>query len=40
MSPNAVETVISRLRKAMEDGHAGIVIETVRGIGYMLSAPK
>jgi len=40
MSPNAVETVISRLRKAMEDGHADIVIETVRGIGYMLSAPQ
>jgi len=40
LSPNAVETVISRLRKATDDGRAGIVIETVRGIGYMLSAPK
>jgi len=40
LSPNAVETVISRLRKATDDGRAGIVIETVRGIGYMLNVTK
>ena len=40
LSPNAVETVISRLRKATDEGRAGIVIETVRGIGYMLSVSK
>jgi len=40
LSPNAVETVISRLRKATDEGRAGIVIETVRGIGYMLNVTK
>ncbi|MDQ0457135.1 response regulator [Rhizobium paknamense] len=35
-SSNAVELAVSRLRKKL-DGHAtGVVIETVRGVGYLL----
>lgn len=34
VAPNAIETYISRLRKRLEPG--GVVIRTVRGLGYML----
>jgi len=37
LSPNAVEALISRLRKALSDAGSGIVIETVRGVGYRLT---
>ena len=36
LSPNAVEALISRLRKALTDAESGIVIETLRGVGYRL----
>lgn len=40
LTSNAVEMVISRLRRALHAGNARISIETVRGIGYMLSVPQ
>jgi len=36
VSPNAIEAVISRLRKRMESANATCVIHTLRGIGYLL----
>jgi two-component system, OmpR family, response regulator len=36
LSPNAVEALVSRLRRALSDADSGIVIETVRGVGYRL----
>ena len=36
LSANAVEALVSRLRKALEDVDSGIAIETVRGVGYRL----
>ena len=36
LSANAVEVLVSRLRKALSEGSAGATIETVRGIGYRL----
>jgi two-component system OmpR family response regulator len=37
LSPNAVEALVSRLRKALGDAESGIVIETIRGVGYRLT---
>jgi DNA-binding response OmpR family regulator len=36
VSSNAVEALVSRLRKGLEGVEPGIVIETVRGVGYRL----
>lgn len=36
MSANAIEALVSRLRKALDDRPTGIIIETIRGIGYSL----
>jgi len=36
LSANAVEVLVSRLRKALGEGSAGVTIETVRGIGSRL----
>jgi DNA-binding response OmpR family regulator len=36
LSANAVEVLVSRLRKALSEAAAGVTIETVRGIGYRL----
>jgi DNA-binding response OmpR family regulator len=36
ISTNAVELTVSRLRRRLDPGRAGVVIETVRGIGYLL----
>lgn len=36
LSANAVEALVSRLRKALADANAKVVIETVRGVGYRL----
>lgn len=36
MSVNAIEALISRLRRALDDQPTGVVIETIRGIGYAL----
>jgi two-component system, OmpR family, response regulator len=36
VSDNAVEAHVSRLRKALEETPAGVIIETIRGVGYAL----
>jgi DNA-binding response OmpR family regulator len=36
VNPNAVEAVVSRLRKRLESAGADCVIHTLRGIGYLL----
>jgi len=36
VNPNAVEAVISRLRKRLESAEARCVVHTLRGIGYLL----
>lgn len=38
LTPNAVETYVSRLRQKLEPG--GVFIRTVRGIGYRLDEPR
>jgi two-component system OmpR family response regulator len=35
-SPNAIELLVSRLRKALERAHARVDLQTFRGLGYML----
>ena len=35
-----VEIFIMRLRKKLDDGSAAPLIETVRGVGYALRAPR
>lgn len=37
-SPNAIEIYVHRLRKKLMD--SGIVIRTIRGLGYLLERPK
>jgi two-component system response regulator QseB/two-component system response regulator TctD len=36
LSPNAIEVLVCRLRKVLGERDTGVVIETVRGIGYAL----
>ena len=36
VSPNALETLVSRLRRRLEDAEAGLQLRTIRGVGYML----
>jgi two-component system OmpR family response regulator len=36
LSGNAVEAHVSRLRKALDEADSGVVIETIRGVGYAL----
>lgn len=36
MSPNAIEVVLSRLRRRLAPYETGTAIETVRGVGYLL----
>jgi two-component system OmpR family response regulator len=36
VSSNAVEALISRLRRALGAAHSGLSVETVRGVGYEL----
>lgn len=38
VTPNALEALISRLRRKLSRAHAGVRIETRRGIGYRLCA--
>jgi len=35
-SPNAIELLVSRLRKALERAQARVDLQTFRGLGYML----
>jgi two-component system, OmpR family, response regulator len=36
LSANAVEALVSRVRKALGEADSGVAIETVRGVGYQL----
>jgi len=36
VSPNALETQVSRLRRRLHDAGAGVELRTVRGVGYLL----
>jgi DNA-binding response OmpR family regulator len=38
VTPNALEASVSRLRRALEDARADVVLETRRGVGYVLRA--
>jgi len=38
VQPNALEAVVSRLRRRLADERAGVVLHGVRGVGYMLKA--
>ena len=40
VTPNAMEAVISRLRRKLEDHGETGRLHTVRGVGYMLTGPK
>jgi DNA-binding response OmpR family regulator len=40
ISANAIEALISRIRRSLSDARSNVVIETVRGVGYRLSAAK
>lgn len=39
VSPNAIEIIVSRLRAKLSEFDAGIAIETLRGVGYLLREP-
>ena len=36
VTPNAVDAAVSRLRRALEDAKADVVLRTIRGVGWML----
>jgi DNA-binding response OmpR family regulator len=36
VSGNALETLVSRLRRRLEEADAGLELRTIRGVGYML----
>jgi len=36
LSGNAIEVIVYRLRKALDDKASGVTIDTVRGVGYVL----
>ena len=36
VSPNALEALVSRLRRRLEHEEAGLQLRTIRGVGYML----
>jgi DNA-binding response OmpR family regulator len=36
VGPNAVEAVVSRVRKKLDAAGAGTVVETIRGLGYLV----
>jgi DNA-binding response OmpR family regulator len=38
ISANALETLVSRLRRRLEDAGAGLQLRTIRGVGYMLQS--
>lgn len=38
VTPNAVEAVVSRLRRKLEDSGAAGVLHTIRGVGYLLES--
>jgi two-component system response regulator QseB len=38
VTPNAVEAIVSRLRRRLDQADAGGMLHTIRGLGYMLRA--
>ena len=38
VSPNALETLVSRLRRRLEESEPGLQLRTIRGVGYMLQS--
>lgn len=40
VTPNALEALVSRLRRRLANAHASVEIETKRGIGYKLGSPR
>lgn len=38
VTPNAVEAIVSRLRRRLDQAGAGRMLHTIRGLGYMLRA--
>lgn len=40
VSSNSVEVHVSRLRKRLQSAEASVVVHTIRGVGYMLSAEE
>jgi DNA-binding response OmpR family regulator len=36
-SPNAVEVLVHRLRKRLQDAGASVTVHTIRGVGYLLA---
>lgn len=36
VSANALETLVSRLRRRLEEAEAGLQLRTIRGVGYMI----
>lgn len=38
VSANALETLVSRLRRRLEHAEAGLQLRTIRGVGYMLQS--
>jgi DNA-binding response OmpR family regulator len=39
-TPNAIEVLVYRLRKRLQDAGADVVIHTLRGVGYLLATPE
>lgn len=39
VTPNALEQIVSRVRRRLMQAHSSVRLETIRGIGYRLSAP-
>ena len=40
LSPNAIEALVSRLRRALVEARSAVHIETVRGVGYILEEKR
>jgi two-component system, OmpR family, response regulator QseB len=38
VTPNAVEAVVSRLRRKLDEAGAAVELHTIRGVGYMARA--
>lgn len=38
VSANALETLVSRLRRRLDEAEAGLQLRTIRGVGYMLQS--
>jgi len=36
-TPNAVEVLVHRLRRRLQDAGATIIVHTIRGVGYLLA---